>query len=164
MNVFYLCDNPFEAAEVMCDQHVVKMPLECAQLLSTAHHILGDSGPYACTHVNHPSAVWVRESTLQYQWVLEHMLGLLWEYTKRFDKLHGCESVWDKLDCYPELMKCRDFKEPPQCMPDECKVDGNTALAYRNYYHYKAKQWWDSGRPMRYHRMSLTPKEVQEIV
>ena len=40
MNIFYLDENPVVAAEWMVDRHVVKMILESAQLLSTAHRIL----------------------------------------------------------------------------------------------------------------------------
>lgn len=40
MNIFYLSENPVQAAEWMVDKHVVKMILESAQLLSTAHRIL----------------------------------------------------------------------------------------------------------------------------
>ena len=40
MNIFYLSEDPLEAAQMMVDRHVVKMILESAQLLSTAHRIL----------------------------------------------------------------------------------------------------------------------------
>lgn len=40
MNIFYISDNPVQAAEWMVDKHVVKMILESAQLLSTAHRLL----------------------------------------------------------------------------------------------------------------------------
>jgi len=40
MNVFYLDRNPITAAQMHCDKHVVKMILEYAQLLSTAHRLL----------------------------------------------------------------------------------------------------------------------------
>lgn len=36
MNIFYLHDHPFFAAVYQTDPHVVKMPLESMQLLSTA--------------------------------------------------------------------------------------------------------------------------------
>ena len=63
MNIFVVDHDPFVAAKMLCDKHVVKMILETAQLLSTAHHLTGS--PLACklykmTHKNHPSAVWVR--------------------------------------------------------------------------------------------------------
>lgn len=40
MNIFYLSEDPVEAAQMMVDKHVVKMILESAQLLSTAHRLL----------------------------------------------------------------------------------------------------------------------------
>ena len=40
MNLFYLHKNPITAAQMHCDQHVVKMLVETAQMLSTAHRVL----------------------------------------------------------------------------------------------------------------------------
>ena len=40
MNIFYISSNPIEAARWMIDKHIVKMPTESAQMLSTAHRIL----------------------------------------------------------------------------------------------------------------------------
>ena len=49
MNIFYLHSDPALAAEMHCDKHVVKMILEYAQMLSTAHRVLdGDSYANQC--------------------------------------------------------------------------------------------------------------------
>ena len=40
MNIFYLDREPKICAEMHCDKHVVKMIIEYAQLLSTAHRLL----------------------------------------------------------------------------------------------------------------------------
>jgi len=40
MNIFYVDRDPVVAAQCLVDKHVVKMILESAQLLSTAHRIL----------------------------------------------------------------------------------------------------------------------------
>ena len=40
MNIFYLDKNPKVAAEMHCDKHVIKMVLEYAQILSTAHRVI----------------------------------------------------------------------------------------------------------------------------
>lgn len=40
MNIFYLDEDPVKAAQYMCDKHVVKMIVESAQILSTAHRVL----------------------------------------------------------------------------------------------------------------------------
>jgi hypothetical protein len=40
VNIFYIDHDPVQAAQWMVDKHVVKMILESAQLLSTAHRVL----------------------------------------------------------------------------------------------------------------------------
>ena len=40
MNLFYLHEDPIKSAELHCDKHVVKMIIEYAQMLSTAHRML----------------------------------------------------------------------------------------------------------------------------
>jgi hypothetical protein len=95
MNIFFLDKSPIVSARAMTNKHVVKMILETAQLLSTAHHVLDDTinhdHLYKKTHVNHPSAVWVRESHENYLWTYKHFLALCKEYTKRYGKVHATE-------------------------------------------------------------------------
>ena len=94
MNIFYLDRDPKIAAQMMCDKHVVKMILESAQMLSTAHRVLdGDeyadkNGLYKKAHVNHPSSIWVRCSYQQYKWLYDHMVALMEEYTYRLSLIH----------------------------------------------------------------------------
>ena len=40
MNIFFLDPDPDTCAQLHCDKHNVKMILEYAQLLSTAHHVI----------------------------------------------------------------------------------------------------------------------------
>ena len=40
MNIFHLDRDPVQSAQWMIDKHVVKMIVESAQLLSTAHRAL----------------------------------------------------------------------------------------------------------------------------
>ena len=40
MNLFYLHNDPVKSAEMHCDKHVVKMIIEYAQIMSTAHRML----------------------------------------------------------------------------------------------------------------------------
>ena len=99
MNIFYLDRDPQIAAQMMCDKHVVKMILESAQMLSTAHRVLdGDeyadkNGLYKKAHVNHPSSEWVRCSYQQYKWLYDHMVALMEEYTYRYGKHHATERL-----------------------------------------------------------------------
>ena len=158
MNIFYLSEYADEAAEMHCDKHVVKMILETAQLLSTAHRVLdGDEfadreGLYKVTHINHPSAVWVRQSEGNYYWTLHLFSFLCAEYTKRYKKIHKTERLLYSLAVFPDNIPDGDFTPPPQCMPDEYKNDC-AVTAYRTYYkndkadfavwkYTQAPTWW----------------------
>ncbi len=139
MNIFYLDKDPDVAAKMMCDKHVVKMILESAQLLSTAHRVLdGDAyadrvGLYKIAHKNHPSTIWTRSSDLNYMWLYKHMRALMNEYTHRYGKHHATERLNIGLSNVPQNIPNVEFTDPPQCMPDYCKGE-DTVLAYQNYY------------------------------
>ena len=136
MNIFYLDKDPEVAAKVQYNKHVVKMILESAQMLCTAHHVHGNSDdvPYKQAHLNHPSTIWVRDNSLHYEWLFQHMMHLGDEYTKRYGKKHlSITKCWDKLFHLPANIPHEQWEQPPQCMPDEYK-DKCSVKAYWNYY------------------------------
>jgi len=143
MNIFYLDKDPVKAAQVQYNKHVVKMILESAQMLCTAHHHYAEAlkykpnyVPYKKAHYNHPSTIWCRQNSRQYYWLFHHMLALGDEYTKRYNKVHlSITKCFDVLkDCPVGMPLGGEFNEPPQCMPDEYKVKGDSISAYWNYY------------------------------
>ena len=137
MNIFYLDKCPKKAARLQYNKHVVKMILESAQMLCTAHHcIMGEDAdvPYKVAHRNHPSTKWARQSGQNYAWLYWHMIELGKEYEKRYGKKHlsiiKCE---DKLAILPGGILETGLTKMPQCMPDEYK-DECSIQAYWNYY------------------------------
>ena len=46
MNIFWLSMDPKQCAQMHCDKHVVKMPLEMVQMLCTTHWQHGNEAPY----------------------------------------------------------------------------------------------------------------------
>ena len=139
MNIFYLDKCPVKAAQLQYNKHVVKMILESAQMLCTAHHVLDnrvrllDDIPYKIAHVNHPSTKWVRENSLHYDWLYNHMRALGDEYTKRYGKTHLSITKCKDLVYLPPGIPTVMFNQPPQCMPDEYKNECSIQ-AYWNYY------------------------------
>ena len=165
MNIFYLSNCPQEAAEAHNDKHCVKMILESAQMLSTAHRELDGNVPdilYKSTHKNHPSTVWVRSSKQHYDWLFRLFRMLSAEYTIRYSnktliKNFGGEfkvhKTWEKLgkilEIAPKNIEDNGWTDPPQCMPDHCK-DEDTVTAYRKYYIQEKSsfaKWNYSGKP-----------------
>ena len=142
MNIFYLDKCPYKAAELQYNKHVVKMILESAQMLCTAHHHynLFTDVPYKKAHYNHPSTIWVRQNKNHYRWLYNHMIGLGEEYSDRYGKIHlsiiKCKCP---LFTYPTDIPDGKFEQPPQCMPDEYK-DKCSIQAYWNYYIGDKKQ------------------------
>jgi len=151
VNIFYLDRNPKIAAQMHCDQHVVKMVLESAQMLSFAHRVVdGDEvadreGLYKLSkrHKNHPCSVWARASHWNYWWLSELWAYLGEEFTHRYGKVHKSSTLhW--LYCAPKNIPHRrilsKLTPPPQCMFDEFKCNPNSAsfedtiLAYRAFY------------------------------
>lgn len=158
MNIFYVHENPKTCAQQHVDKHVVKMIIEYAQLLSTAHRILDgtlstrlsksgrkqkyyslsddrDSILYSATHANHPSAKWTRHGEQNYRWLFTLWCELLEEYTFRYGKQHASGRLLTALARPPKNINMEEpFSPPWRAMPDEFKVDGDTLQSYRNYY------------------------------
>ena len=136
------------------------MVLEYCQLLSTAHRVLdGDESVqksftgrnvkrwilpdqresilYSATHINHPSAVWVRQSVGNYMWLGNLLVELCKEYTYRYGKVHKCERdglVQLLHDMVPDNIALTGFTEPTPAMDSNYKVSGNSIESYRKYY------------------------------
>jgi len=145
MNIFYLDKCPDKAARLQYNKHVVKMILESAQMLCTAHHCYGDKWqvenvPYKQAHLNHPSTIWARKSRSTYMWLYNHMLALGNEYTKRYGKTHLTITKCKEFLAIPPVnIQGEEFTQPPQAMPDEYK--SNCAIhAYWQYYVHDKKR------------------------
>lgn len=158
MNIFHLSECPEQAARWLADRHCVKMILESAQMLCTAFQLQNTDAPYRATHKNHPSAVWVRNSFDNFNWLVEHALVMADEYTARYGKRHKsldiiewCQDNVSKLsfdrfdltkfaiaiadDCF-----CRTLPEFDESDPVNC---------YRLYYIHDKKHLhqWKRNRP-----------------
>lgn len=139
MNIFYLDEHDQKAAEYHCDKHVVKMIVETAQMLSTAHHVLGINIPaqflYKPTHKNHPCNVWVRETTCNYQWLAALGQDLCAEYEFRYGKIHACQERINALYmCFPQKLETGFMTPPALAMPEKYKIQSDPVQSYRNYY------------------------------
>jgi len=157
MNIFALDPSPIVSAQMMCDRHVVKMIVETAQLLSTAHRMIDgimyvektangrsikrwrlpdnrENLLYKASHINHPSNIWARQTNNNYTWLYCHFVALCKEYTYRYDKIHLTEAKLSyTLKSLPNYIEVGPLTSRPQAMPDEYKRE-RTEDAYKSYY------------------------------
>lgn len=133
MNIFVLDYDPVTAAQLHCDKHVVKMPLETAQMLCTVYARYGEEAPYKPCHQSHPCTLWAGQTVENYRWLWKLGRALCDEYTYRYEKIHACAEVLALVRCPPTALTGRGFTPFAQAMPDEYKHREAT-LAYRAYY------------------------------
>ena len=159
MNIFYLDKDPKTCAEQHLDKHMVKMLIEYAQLMSTAHRVLDgvkyigksktgrkvtryllenkneEATVYKACHIHHPSAVWVRKSAYNYYWLYQMWFYLHEEFKLRYGKEHGSYTLLHELLRNPPKNAPLNipFTQPTQAMPDDVKNE-DSITAYRDYY------------------------------
>ena len=137
MNIFLLSLNPYLCAKWHNDKHVIKMILEYAQMLCTAHRLCSDNVDdiiYKKAFWNHPCAIWARKTTGNYKYLYILFRQLCFEYTHRYNKIHTCEKkLLEPLNYIPEKIPEGNITTFPQAMFDDVKHK-NPIIAYRQYY------------------------------
>lgn len=158
MNIFALHSDPAIAAAWHCDQHIHKMILETAQMLSAiarTKHPGHEHNKYLYqpTHKNHPCTKWIAESIDHLRWVVD--LAAQLEYTRQVchaSAEHNSIAVIHTAVAIlvPEEIE-QDFwrmQARPNsfalAMPEAIK--NNTAFPdahskYQEYYRMKNRQW-----------------------
>ena len=177
MNIFYLHNDTKLCAEQHVDKHVVKMIVEYAQLLSTAHRMIDgvqyaaksktgrnvkrfrlensnlDNIVYKAVHYHHPCTVWTMESSENYKWHWKHLEALCAEYRFRYGKIHKTEeTILHALKTLPKNIPIGDMTNFRLAMGSnpECMNEDDIVGSYRSFYHTKQSRFkmrW-TGRPV----------------
>lgn len=135
MNIFVLDDDPKKIPLMMCDQHVVKMILESAQMLSTVHRIYKNTDvPCKSTHIKHPCTIWVSKNYKHYMWLKDHWIALMEEYNYRYNKIHIYNQHIKKLQNPPTYIPDINFNTFALAMPKEFQNPKDPILSYRKFY------------------------------
>ncbi len=165
MNRFIIDYDVVSIAESLCDQHIVKMPLEECQMLCTAlwHHApeyAEQEGLYKPVHQKHPCTLWAMENRENYTFAYKLYSVMLHEYTHRYDKFHGaCKHqipLWQGRFRIPE----GKMTPHPQCFSghDHLKTDEFFPVnAYRKFYYV------DKMRFARYNKGRYMPEWLSEM-
>lgn len=149
MNRFILAEGLRDSARYMCDQHIRKMIVEEAQMLSTvvraAYPEIVDAFPelYASCYEHHPCTVWAGLNQGNWRVAYGLWLSMSSEYLERFGGLHGTyRKLAAPLACVEQTTGFsrlpRVGRTPhPQCFGDHTHLKTNETWpvrAYRMYY------------------------------
>jgi len=165
MNIFVLDTHPKIAASMHCDQHLHKMILESAQMVSTAlsRQMNGNiPGLYKPTHTSHPCTVWAARTVANLLWIIE----LASELDNIRQSLSNCGShasmevikiAKDYLaGCYHGTSS---YMHTPFVFAGPAIISirpGSTIDHYRQYYRKKHNNWLlDKGAGMTYKGRSV---------
>lgn len=145
MNIFWLDKDVEKAAQYHCDKHVTKMLVEYGQILSTAAHMRDFHEPERMykpiPDLNPKVHEWAADSRSNYIRLYRLACALHDEYQHRYGGTHKTyERVIRKLDLSEIRIEDVGFTEPPLCMPDRFKVEGDYVESYRNFYR-NGKDW-----------------------
>ena len=145
MNRFLLDHHPKAIAKQLCDQHIVKMPLEEAQMLCTSlwHHApeyAATKNLYKPVHQKHPCTLWAMRSQANYVYAFNLYAYMLEEYTYRYGKVHGASKHFMALADGKQFLPVdaiNHVTKHPECFSgmDHLKTDEHWPIkSYRNFY------------------------------
>lgn len=137
MNIFVLDRDPEVAALMHCDQHVIKMPVESAQMLSEGHHVLDNATHDGlCDPFNpkHPCSLWSYTSRSNYLWLFTLFEALSKEYEYRYGRVHDVYlNRREALATPPKNLPDIGLTPFAQAMPESYKCE-DAVEAYHIYY------------------------------
>jgi hypothetical protein len=158
MNRFIIDHTPEAIAQSLCDKHVVKMPLEEAQMLSTVVRQLDPDyadkyGLYRVAHKNHPCTLWAGMSRSNYLYSLHLFRAMLHEYTHRYGKYHASERLLPALSDATWMLDDVGMTDHPECFGEHVHLRSHEPWpveSYRKFYKTKQQRFhmvWSS-RPV----------------
>ena len=146
MNIFAIEEDKsgnidwIESARSQDNYRVVKMILESCQILSTVLNEQGIDAPYRSFNPKHPSCLWAAESSDNFENLIIHCTAMIEEYHSRFQKIHKCSAVLQKIVDLYDASKFPTSEPTPlrMAMPDEYRSE-NIVESYRRFYASKPR-------------------------
>ena len=165
MNRFLIEHRPYKIAISLCDQHIVKMPLEETQMLCTAlwHHApeyAEEKDLYKPVHQKHPCTLWAMENRSNYNFARVLLSQMCVEYDWRYGRRHGVLKHFKALLEGQFFIPEGDMTPHPQCFSghDKLKTDEFYPIeAYRKFYTV------DKSRFARYNKGRNKPDWMKEV-
>ena len=132
----------------------IKLQIEMFDKLDQVKWVIENKQAMAMTHVNHPCAIWARQSVENYMWLYNLFVCLCDEKRHRYPK--GPNVTWTQygkfLSFPPKKLTATNtagFQTPALAMPAMYKTD-DPVQAYRRYYagdKFRIAKWTNRSIP-----------------
>ncbi len=148
MNIFVLDRNLERSARYHVDKHIVKIPIEAAQLACNARLFHKMGAPYRPAQMYNRMSLFSRSCVRAYLFTCEYGLSLCKEYTYRYGKIHKSQEVL--LDCLQNIPPLPNSRiKFILNMPFYCQKQ-NVVESYRCYYNREKRhlfKWTKRQKP-----------------
>ena len=149
MNRFLINYSPELCARDLCDKHVVKMPLEEAQMLCTtvrlhAPEYAEEAGLYRAVHQKHPCTIWAGQTRANYLYSLDMFREMCREYTHRYGKVHASWRLYDALVDATQYVPDGNITPHPECFSEHTDLKSGRPWpiqSYRKFYMTKQRRF-----------------------
>ena len=146
MNRFLINYTPDLIAADLCDKHVVKMPLEEAQMLCTVvrkynNEYADEHELYRAVHQKHPCTIWAGMTSGNYNFSLGMFDAMCTEYRYRYGRTHASYRLYDALKDAEKYVPSGTMTPHPECFSEHTHLKSGKdwpIVSYRQFY--KTKQ------------------------
>lgn len=170
MNIFILDRNPRTAAQMLCDEHLNKMILESAQMLSTvANGLLGKQSSmlYSSTYEDHPCVQWLKESGANCLWLGSHALTMDDERCYRFGYREAHKAIRKLRYAMEVVVSLVSIGSQTPFANVTPEISGlGVVIDYRDYYFWKhhhqfRMHWTKRDKPEWFVQMEEQAKRIK---
>ena len=113
VNFFYLDQDPKKCAKYYCNKHVLKIPIEIAQILSKVHHELNSNIDFSKIY---KKSIVVNNSIGPYQWIKESHDNYIWTCKLGLELINEYKLRYNKDNHKTEIILIFLFNNPPKLL------------------------------------------------
>lgn len=101
VNFFYLDIDPKTCAQYYCNKHIIKIPIEIAQILSKIHHELKSGIDYDKIYKN---SLVVKNTLGPYIWTIESLDNYIWACNLGLELINEYKFRYNKETCKTQII------------------------------------------------------------
>lgn len=147
--IYALDADPTQAARMLCDAHIAKLPLASARLLSTAWHWYratpGKIELPPAFQLSNPWAHWLLRNRVNYGWMAAHAQEQALQYVWRFNRRHPSTDVILALRYNPYALQKGALTPFPKPVAAYRALYLEKKMGFAHWRHTQTPEWVIAG-------------------